>query len=284
MDVRSQARQAYCQLFSDGGLRLVVFRSGQVPSDDSISMPMEDLAADVQTDIVMDQWDDVLVLLSGEYLRAIDGRLSPTPGPAHAVGRSLWQLHWDELGPHYQQPHRQQSVVVPLPEIEAFERDLTTLLAERQLVLAGKRIPFDPTAPYVPIDPMSLTLWRLAIVSDRAIPREPGRTVELIDLRVFTSEEWQRLRDPATVQSAGHSQKPRAPGGAPDGYPWDDFIREIVRLTWEGGFSDQKALRKHMREWCDREWGGRENGAPDDKTIKRRVERYCPPDIPLQVD
>ena len=73
--------------------------------------------------------------------------------------------------------------------------------------------------------------------------------------------------------------EPKNSGGAPSGYEWDAFIVEIVRMAFKGDFLTRTDLRKHMREWCDREWGHL-GQTPDDRTIKRRVDTYCPPDIP----
>ena len=81
------------------------------------------------------------------------------------------------------------------------------------------------------------------------------------------------------IESCVAISEPKNSGGAPSGYEWDAFIVEIVRMAFKGDFLTRTDLRKHMREWCDREWGHL-GQTPDDRTIKRRVDTYCPPDIP----
>ncbi|MGI4943470.1 MAG: hypothetical protein ACRYHQ_23375 [Janthinobacterium lividum] len=99
-------------------------------------------------------------------------------------------------------------------------------------------------------------------------------------VRVFPTDTM-----PATqhVVSSETAPEPRNTGGAPPRYDWDAFIVEIVRLAFNGAFLDRAELRGHMRKWCTREWGHLTQ-IPDDKTIKRRVDLYCHPDIPENAD
>lgn len=69
---------------------------------------------------------------------------------------------------------------------------------------------------------------------------------------------------------------PRAKGGAPAKYEWDDFIREMIRAVWYEGLPDRSSFLEHMRDWCEREWGGVAGGGPDPRTVKRRFDHYCP--------
>ena len=66
-------------------------------------------------------------------------------------------------------------------------------------------------------------------------------------------------------------------GGRPAKFDWDAFDQEVVRFALTpDGFETRHQLMTHMQDWCSRKW----DEQPDPETVRRRVARTCPPELP----
>ena len=101
-------------------------------------------------------------------------------------------------------------------------------------------------------------------------------------VRVFAAAEAPAdnvpLAPAVSAQEIALSTK-KSPAGAPRKYDdqfIDHFVREIVRLALTpDGFETKRQLKKHMVDWCSKSFPD----GPDDRTIGRFIDRFCPPEI-----
>ena len=65
-------------------------------------------------------------------------------------------------------------------------------------------------------------------------------------------------------------------GGVDETYDWDEFRRELLRAAFAGELSDRRDIRRHMKDWCSRNW----DQQPDESRIRQVLKPLLHVSIP----
>lgn len=92
------------------------------------------------------------------------------------------------------------------------------------------------------------------------------------NLRAGTEVNIMEPEEPQ-AKSSTKATVTRDVGGRPPKWDWDAFTREMLHLAnTPDGLPERPALTKHMKEWCQAQWGDE----PSDGMIRDRIARLYP--------
>jgi hypothetical protein len=77
---------------------------------------------------------------------------------------------------------------------------------------------------------------------------------------------------------AGTREATSTKGGRPRTFDWDAFTREMVRVAWNGDIVSREDFRRHMSDWCAKNW----EDQPGERTLRNEIAKRCPDEMPAK--